>query len=129
MTTYRADEAGTRHTRLRKSVTAREPARGSQARMSRAGLMWGRLLGYGTLTITGTGGTRESLSGIPRPLEFRRHVQSQIVDLDERRGRDPMGALPAGESRVERDCPWCAERILARARVCKHCGREVTPAD
>jgi len=27
--------------------------------------------------------------------------------------------------RIERDCPWCAEPILARARVCKHCGRDV----
>jgi membrane protein YdbS with pleckstrin-like domain len=88
---------------------------------------WGRLLGYGSVTITGTGGTRESLPGIPRPLEFRRHVQSQIVELDERRGRDPAISLGsgAGEARVERDCPWCAERILVRARVCKHCGREV----
>jgi membrane protein YdbS with pleckstrin-like domain len=88
---------------------------------------WGRLLGYGSVTITGTGGTRESLPGIPRPLEFRRHVQSQIVELDERRGREPAVAPGGGvvEGRVERDCPWCAERILARARVCKHCGREV----
>jgi membrane protein YdbS with pleckstrin-like domain len=88
---------------------------------------WGRMLGYGSVTITGTGGTRESLPGIPRPLEFRRHVQSQIVELDERRGREPAVAPGGGgvEGRVERDCPWCAERILARARVCKHCGREV----
>ena len=89
--------------------------------------LWGRVLGFGTITITGTGGTRESIAGIPRPLEFRRHVQSQIVDLDERRAREPAPALASGvgEARVERDCPWCAERILARARVCKHCGREV----
>lgn len=88
--------------------------------------LWGRVLGFGTITITGTGGTRESIAGIPRPLEFRRHVQSQIVDLDDRRG-EPAAALAggAGEARVERDCPWCAERILARARICKHCGREV----
>jgi uncharacterized membrane protein YdbT with pleckstrin-like domain len=92
--------------------------------------LWGRVLGFGTITITGTGGTRESIAGIPRPLEFRRHVQSQIVDLDERRGREPAAALAsgAGEARVERDCPWCAERILARARVCKHCGHDVEPA-
>ena len=88
--------------------------------------LWGRLLGFGTLTITGTGGTREALPGIPRPLEFRRQVQAQIVVQDERRPRDP--ALGSTEPRVERDCPWCAERILARARVCKHCGRDVEPA-
>jgi uncharacterized membrane protein YdbT with pleckstrin-like domain len=89
--------------------------------------LWGRLLGFGTITITGTGGTRESVAGIPRPLEFRRQVQAQIVAQDERRPRDTPSALAAGEPRVERDCPWCAEPILARARVCKHCGRDVEP--
>ena len=28
--------------------------------------------------------------------------------------------------REERDCPYCAERILIKAKVCKHCGREIT---
>jgi uncharacterized membrane protein YdbT with pleckstrin-like domain len=82
----------------------------------------GRLLGYGTITITGTGGTRETIERIAAPLEFRRQVQSQIVALEERRGSG-MGA-----ERVERECPFCAEPILARARVCKHCGRDVQPA-
>jgi uncharacterized membrane protein YdbT with pleckstrin-like domain len=90
--------------------------------------LWGRLLGYGTITLTGTGGTRESIAGIPRPLEFRRQVQAQIVAQDDRRSRDPAPALLAGEPRVERDCPWCAEPILAKARICKHCGRDVEPA-
>ncbi len=31
------------------------------------------------------------------------------------------------EAREERECPYCAERILSKARVCKHCGREVEP--
>jgi hypothetical protein len=30
--------------------------------------------------------------------------------------------------REERDCPFCAEPILKKARVCKHCGRDVEPA-
>jgi hypothetical protein len=34
------------------------------------------------------------------------------------------GAIAA---RPERQCPWCAEMILAEARVCKHCGRDVEP--
>jgi len=90
--------------------------------------LWGRVLGFGTITITGTGGTRESVAGIPRPLEFRRQVQAQIVAQDERRPREAASTLVAGEPRVERDCPWCAEPILARARVCKYCGRDVEPA-
>jgi hypothetical protein len=38
-------------------------------------------------------------------------------------------SLPPAETRAERDCPWCAERILAKAQFCKHCRRDVTGAD
>jgi membrane protein YdbS with pleckstrin-like domain len=88
----------------------------------------GRVLGYGTIVLTGTGGTEESFPRIAAPLEFRRQIQSQVVALEERRGSPSGGATgERDETRIERDCPYCAERILARARVCKHCGREVTP--
>ena len=87
----------------------------------------GRMLGYGTITITGTGGTEESFPRIADPLEFRRQIQSLVVALDERRPQSTTGAAQPNEPRVERDCPYCAERILARARVCKHCGRDVAP--
>ncbi|MGV8059048.1 MAG: PH domain-containing protein [Smithellaceae bacterium] len=36
---------------------------------------WGRLLGYGTVSIVGTGGSRESFSDISKPLLFRRKFQ------------------------------------------------------
>lgn len=39
----------------------------------------GRLLGYGELTVIGTGGTRERFFTISDPLEFRRQVQGQSV--------------------------------------------------
>src|SRR5687768_8166254 len=89
----------------------------------------GRLLGFGTVTITGTGGTQEPFPMISQPLEFRRQIQSQVVALDER-SVGQAAASPSvqpSEPRVERECPYCAERILARARVCKHCGRDVVP--
>ena len=35
----------------------------------------GRMLGYGTVTIIGTGGTRESFPRIANPLEFRKRFQ------------------------------------------------------
>ena len=35
----------------------------------------GRILGYGTITIIGTGGTRESFPNIQRPMEFRKMFQ------------------------------------------------------
>jgi len=39
----------------------------------------GRILGYGTITVTGTGGTRESFRRISRPMEFRRQVQASVA--------------------------------------------------
>jgi uncharacterized membrane protein YdbT with pleckstrin-like domain len=36
----------------------------------------GKLLGYGQIVITGTGGTKELFSGIQSPFDFRRAVQS-----------------------------------------------------
>jgi len=38
----------------------------------------GKSLDYGTIVITGTGGTKEPFTRIARPLEFRRRVQEQI---------------------------------------------------
>ena len=35
-----------------------------------------RVFGYGTITLVGTGGTKEPFHGIARPLEFRRQVQT-----------------------------------------------------
>ena len=39
----------------------------------------GRVLGYGTVIVRGTGGTPEVFRQIARPLEFREQVQRQIV--------------------------------------------------
>jgi len=36
----------------------------------------GRMLNYGTITLTGTGGVRETFHNISHPLEFRRSIQS-----------------------------------------------------
>jgi uncharacterized membrane protein YdbT with pleckstrin-like domain len=88
----------------------------------------GRVLGYGTVTIVGTGGSREPFALIARPLEFRRQVQTQIVASEERLGGRREGTAAVVEAgRIERECPFCAERILARARVCRYCGRDVEP--
>ena len=43
----------------------------------------GRILGYGSITVSGTGGTREPFHKIDSPSEFRRQAQEQIaVALD-----------------------------------------------
>ena len=81
----------------------------------------GRLFGYGTITLTGTGGTHERFEKIADPMRFRKQVQEQIANVQGTRAP----AQPVLAARDERDCPYCAERILKKARVCKHCGREV----
>lgn len=43
--------------------------------------MTGRLLGYGSITIVGTGGTSEPFHKIARPLQFRSEVQQQLEKL------------------------------------------------
>lgn len=35
----------------------------------------GRMFNFGTITLTGTGGVRETFHNIARPLEFRRSIQ------------------------------------------------------
>lgn len=42
----------------------------------------GRILGYGTLIVTGSGGSSEPYKNIGSPLTFRRAVQEQIEKLD-----------------------------------------------
>ena len=85
----------------------------------------GRLLNFGTITVTGTGGTDERFARIGDPLEFRRQVHAQVTSR-ERGVLDEDGSHhPA--PRDERDCPFCAERVLKRALVCKHCGRDIEP--
>jgi uncharacterized membrane protein YdbT with pleckstrin-like domain len=40
--------------------------------------MFGRIAGYGTIVIRGTGGTLEPFDRVSSPLEFRRQIQEQI---------------------------------------------------
>lgn len=40
--------------------------------------VWGRMLGFGTIAVRGTGGTTEEFHHISDPFEFRRQVQEQI---------------------------------------------------
>ncbi len=44
----------------------------------------GRMLGFGTVILRGTGGTPEQFDRIANPLEFRKHVQSQVEGVTSR---------------------------------------------
>ncbi len=43
----------------------------------------GRIFGYGTIIVTGTGGTKEPFYKIDAPMEFRKKVQEQIAVVQE----------------------------------------------
>ena len=45
----------------------------------------GRMFGYGSIVLRGTGGSTEPFDNIDRPLEFRRQIQEQISKLQEQR--------------------------------------------
>jgi uncharacterized membrane protein YdbT with pleckstrin-like domain len=45
----------------------------------------GRIFDFGTITVTGTGGTRETFEDIAAPLEFRRQVQGQLARMEDER--------------------------------------------
>jgi len=68
-------------------------------------------------------------------VEKNRLDRVQDIQRDNERTRElralatsvvPGPAVDGGANREEQDCPWCAERILLRAKLCKHCGREVS---
>jgi uncharacterized membrane protein YdbT with pleckstrin-like domain len=52
--------------------------------------MLGRMLGYGSLVVRGTGGTPEPFKNISHPLEFRRQVQQQIEKHEQQRLPPPV---------------------------------------
>ena len=60
--------------------------------------------------------------GIPdQPKEKR------VADLESPRPfAIPEQSMP---QRKTRECPYCAEDILVKAKVCKHCGRDVEPLE
>lgn len=43
----------------------------------------GRVFGYGTLTITGSGGSSEPYTNIAKPLDFKSHVSKMVENLDD----------------------------------------------
>lgn len=95
----------------------------------------GRLLGYGSVVVNGTSGTQAVFNRIANPLAFQRAVQAQMLGhgapisplpgAGSPAPTPPAGSNGAGPHRDERECPWCAELILARAVICRHCGRDV----
>jgi hypothetical protein len=88
--------------------------------------------GPGILTI---------LTDATEPMRVRLKAAEMIGDVGEIAAIDPLRGLKFGNQRLQeeaenavskihkrfftRECPYCAEIIKQRAKVCKHCNREV----
>ena len=82
----------------------------------------GRTLGFGTIVVTGTGGTKEPFKNIADPLEFRRRVQDQSFPV----AGATLEISPARsrEGGANRFCTTCGEPRTDDARFCGACGRD-----
>ena len=89
--------------------------------------IFGRVFDYGTIVVGGTGGTKEPFRFIRAPIVFRKQVQEQIdtMSATQPSSKNSGSENVASSVREERECPHCAERILARATRCRFCGQDV----
>jgi uncharacterized membrane protein YdbT with pleckstrin-like domain len=46
--------------------------------------IWGRMLGYGSVVVHGAGGTPDPFNRVAHPFEFRRQVQQQIEEREQK---------------------------------------------
>jgi len=58
---------------------------------------------------------------------LRAMAQASLAAMRKKQAAEKAQPAAPPPVREERDCPFCAEPILKKARVCKHCGRDVEP--
>lgn len=60
--------------------------------------MLGRMLRYGTIVITGTGGTEEHLAAIGSPFDFQRSVEEQLHSAPRHSAQPPDPSAPSSSA-------------------------------
>ena len=84
----------------------------------------GRMLGFGSIVVTGTGGTKERFDNITNPLAFRRHVQNHATPLPQ----PTYVTFPERTSTpaAGQFCTRCGAPNASDARFCNRCGQQLT---
>ncbi|HEX2831861.1 MAG TPA: PH domain-containing protein [Thermoanaerobaculia bacterium] len=80
----------------------------------------GRMFDYGSIIVTGTGGTQERFNSIADPLEFRRQVQSQTAGDSAPAAASAASFAPDGPF-----CVACGTQNPAHAAFCLACGKKL----
>lgn len=92
--------------------------------------LWGRMLGFGDVeiqTAAEMGATKYHLIASPRELKDaitsaqENYKQSQVNFQAQKLSQ----AINDAESGDTMECPFCAEIIKAKAKICRFCGREL----
>ncbi len=81
------------------------------------------------------------LTDVTQPMRVRAKAAEMIGDIGELEAIEPIRNLKFGNEILQknvteavkkiheryftRECPFCAEIIKKRAKICKHCGKEV----
>lgn len=88
--------------------------------------LFGRMFGYGTIVVTGTGGTKERFADIANALEFRRQVQAYSGRAAQQEVGYQGQPAPAATDGAGPFCVKCGFRNAAGARFCASCGTPVS---
>jgi predicted lipid-binding transport protein (Tim44 family) len=92
----------------------------------------------GVVLAVKMGMKRAAAQRVAHDARLRSLMQATLAAAKKKQAAEAAAAAAAAKAapaivdspattRDERDCPYCAEQILKKARVCKHCGRDVEP--
>jgi uncharacterized membrane protein YdbT with pleckstrin-like domain len=80
--------------------------------------LFGRMLGYGSVIVRGTGGSQDPMPNIPNPVDFRTRFASALEN-----DHVPVNVSPP---KTNNPCSNCNTTNAASSRFCSNCGTVLT---